>query len=114
VIAGAALAGVGGASISLAYARTWASTMPNGLGWIAIALVPLSGWRPVRAAGLSLVLGVAMALQMRFQILGLRLAPSLLEMLRYLVALAVLVLGKVGGRGRSAGAEPSALGRPEV
>jgi simple sugar transport system permease protein len=110
VVAGGALAGVAGGALSLGYARTWASTLPNGLGWIAIALVPLSRWKPGWAAVCCLLLAGVGAGQLRLQLLGVRVPSSLLDMLPYLATLLAVVAGRL--RTRGAAAEPAALGRP--
>ncbi len=49
VIMGGALAGLGGAYLSLAYAPCWLENMTAGRGWIAVALVIFALWDPWRA-----------------------------------------------------------------
>ncbi len=46
VVAGGALAGVGGACFSLALTPQWVTGLTGGAGWIAIALVIFAFWRP--------------------------------------------------------------------
>jgi simple sugar transport system permease protein len=46
VLAGGALAGLGGAYFTLALAPMWTDGLTAGFGWIAIALVIFSFWRP--------------------------------------------------------------------
>ena len=45
-LAGGALAGVGGATFSLALTPQWVDGLTQGAGWIAIALVIFAFWRP--------------------------------------------------------------------
>ncbi|MDP7547876.1 MAG: ABC transporter permease, partial [Alphaproteobacteria bacterium] len=45
---GGAMAGLGGAYLSLAYTPMWAENMTAGRGWIALALVVFATWRPGR------------------------------------------------------------------
>ena len=45
-----AIAGLGGAYLSLAYTPLWVEGMTAGRGWIALALVVFAGWRPWRSA----------------------------------------------------------------
>lgn len=45
VIIGGALAGAGGAQLSLAFTNFWATEMTAGRGWIAVALVIFAQWR---------------------------------------------------------------------
>ena len=42
VLFGGAMAGLGGAYLSLAYTPMWVEAMTAGRGWIALALVPLA------------------------------------------------------------------------
>jgi len=106
---GGAMAGFGGAFLSLAYTPFWIEEMTAGRGWIALALVVFAGWRPLRLlAGAYLFGGVAI-LQLHAQSLGLLPVPAqFLSMLPYLAT--ILVLALVAG-GRRAAA-PAELGRP--
>ena len=109
VSVGGALGGLAGAALALAYAHTWTSTMPAGLGWIVIALVPLSGWRPWRVLAFCLLLAAVSTGQLRLQILGVPVSSSLLEMLPYVATLVAVVAVRLG---RAAGVQqPLALGR---
>ena len=45
---GGAMAGVGGAFLSVFYTPLWVEGMVAGRGWIALALVVFATWRPVR------------------------------------------------------------------
>ena len=45
---GGAMAGIGGAYLSVFYTPLWAEGMVAGRGWIAIALVVFATWRPFR------------------------------------------------------------------
>jgi ABC-type uncharacterized transport system permease subunit len=102
---GGALAGVGGGALVLAQVGTFAEQMTAGRGFIAIAIVVLGAWHPVRVAAAALLFGAASALQFLFQSLGLPVPYQLFLMLPYLLALAALA-GQVG-RVRS----PAALGK---
>ena len=48
VMFGGAMAGLGGAYLSLAYTPMWIENMAAGRGWIALALVVFATWRPGR------------------------------------------------------------------
>ena len=112
VLVGGMLAGLSGAILSLAYAQTWTSTMPNGMGWIIIALVPLSGWRPGRVMLFCLLLAAVNALQIRFQIIGVKLSASILDMMPYVATLIAVIAGRIWPWRKGRWNEPSALGRP--
>lgn len=106
---GGAMAGLGGAFLSLSYTPFWIEEMTAGRGWIALALVVFAAWRPGRLlAGAYLFGGVAI-LQLHAQSLGLLPIPAqFLSMLPYLATVLVLAL-VAGGRQTAA---PAALGRP--
>ena len=64
VLYGGAMAGLGGAYLSLAYTPMWGENMTAGRGWIALALVVFATWRPWRlVAGAYLF---AMVTQLQF------------------------------------------------
>jgi ABC-type uncharacterized transport system permease subunit len=90
VLFGGALGGIGGATLVLAQAGTFAEGMSAGRGFIAVAVVVLGRWRPVGVALASLVFGGASALQYLFQAMGWRLPYQLFLALPYVLTLAVL------------------------
>jgi general nucleoside transport system permease protein len=107
VLVGGALAGLAGASLVLAQVGTFAEKMTAGRGFIAIAIVVLGAWHPVRVLGAALFFGAAMALQFLFQSAGLGVPYQLFLMLPYVLTLAVLA----GAWGRTAA--PADLGKGE-
>ncbi|MBI4617876.1 MAG: ABC transporter permease [Planctomycetes bacterium] len=111
VIAGGALAGAGGAYISLVISPSWSDGATTGKGWVAVAMVVLGGWGPVRAALGALLLSGMTSLQLRLQASGVSLPPSLLEATPYLVTIALLVVYSSSKLRRRYGA-PAALGLP--
>jgi general nucleoside transport system permease protein len=93
VMTGAALAGVGGAYLSLAYTPSWIENMTAGRGWIAIALVIFATWRPGWVLAGALLFGTVDALRFRAQLSGEALIdPHFLNMLPYVATLVVLAL----------------------
>lgn len=98
VCAGGALAGVGGAQLSTAYALTWAENMVQGRGFVAVALVIFAAWHPLRAVVGAYLFGGALALQLQLQARGAGVSSYVLDMAPYLLTLAVLL---VWGRKRS-------------
>lgn len=101
------LGGLAGAHLSLGVARTWSEWMTAGRGFIAVALVIFSGWHPLRAVGGAVLFGGAISLQLLLQARGVPISPFLLDMLPYLLSLAVLAFW--GGARRHAA--PASLGR---
>lgn len=107
---GGALAGLGGAYLSLAYAPSWLENMTAGRGWIAVALVIFALWDPWRALMGSYLFGGIDALGFHLQVIGVHTSIFLLNMLPYIFTIVVLVLviARKGGRL----AAPKALGIP--
>jgi simple sugar transport system permease protein len=101
------LGGIAGAHLSLGVARTWSEWMTAGRGFIAVALVVFARWHPLRAVGGALLFGGAISLQLTMQARGVPISPFILDMLPYLLSLAVLA----GGRGAHRHAAPGSLGR---
>lgn len=85
------LGGLGGAHLSVAFTRTWQEGMTAGRGFVAIAIVIFSLWRPVRAIAGALLFGLAMAVGLQLQAQGAPVSPFLLDMLPYVVTLAVVL-----------------------
>ncbi|OIQ88875.1 branched-chain amino acid transport system / permease component [mine drainage metagenome] len=92
ILFGGAMAGLGGAYLSLAYTPMWAEDMTAGRGWIALALVVFSTWRPGRLLLGALLFGAFTIAQLHAQALGLAVPPEFLAMLPYLATILVLVL----------------------
>ncbi|WP_428267594.1 ABC transporter permease [Haliangium sp.] len=107
---GGALAGLGGAYLSLAETPSWVDGLVSGRGWIALAIVLFSGWSPWRLLVGAWLFGGLVALQFRAQAFGVDIDPYLLAMVPYLATLAVLVVA-ARTRWHELGA-PAALGRP--
>jgi simple sugar transport system permease protein len=100
-----ALGGIAGAQLSIGVAKTWAEWMTAGRGFIAVALVIFARWQPQRA--IPRLISAAISLQLLLQTRGVPVSPFLLDMLPYVLSLAVLVVW--GGTGRRAA--PASLGR---
>jgi len=98
VVCGGVLAGVAGAHLSLAYARSWVEGMSNGRGFIAVALVIFATWHPLRAVLGAVIFGAVFALQLQIQARGVALSPYFLDMTPYLLTLVGLLLLARGQR----------------
>ncbi|HTW06687.1 MAG TPA: ABC transporter permease [Acidimicrobiales bacterium] len=110
-IAGGALAGLGGATITLAITPQWVSGITEGSGWIAIALVIFAFWRPDLCLVGAYFFGSLQALAPELQARNISLGPTVLwtSALPYLMTVFVLVVVSSGTARRRLGA-PSALG----
>lgn len=125
VLVGGLLAGLAGATITLAISPGWFGDQTvGGRGWIAIGLVIFAQWSPIRAAigaylfgaifrfildiqGVPVILGVTNPFQAG------RSATFFLEMLPYLFVIVVVIIGSREALRRRVGA-PAALGIPYV
>ncbi|HJD22669.1 MAG TPA: ABC transporter permease [Firmicutes bacterium] len=92
VVMGGMLAGLGGAQLSIAYTKTWIEGMTNGRGVIAVALVILATWQPLKAYIGAYIFGGAQSLQLVLQQQGYDVSPFLLLMLPYLLTLIALFI----------------------
>jgi simple sugar transport system permease protein len=125
VFIGGVLAGLGGATISLAISPGWFSELTTaGQGWIAVGLVIFAQWDPFRAAFGSYAFGALRRLILDIQgpltLFGLR-NPFyynpywgfFLQMLPYAFTIIVLVIGSREAIRKRLGA-PAALGLPYI
>lgn len=88
---GGAMAGLGGAYLSLAYTPLWVEDMTAGRGWIALALVVFAGWHPGRLILGAWLFGGISVVQLFAQGFGVQLPSELLSALPYLTTIVVLV-----------------------
>lgn len=92
VVLGGALAGLGGAQLSVAYTKTWIEGMTNGRGVIAVALVILAAWHPLKSYIGAYIFGGAQALQLILQQQGYEISSFLFFMLPYVLTLIALFI----------------------
>jgi len=92
VLFGGAMAGIGGAYLSVAYTPLWVENMTAGKGWIALALVVFSTWRPTRLLVGAWLFGGMTILQLQGQAFGLRVPSELLSAVPYVATIVVLVI----------------------
>lgn len=90
VTAGGALAGVGGAHLSIAYAQSWFENMIVGRGFIAVALVIFAAWQPLRVLAGAYLFGAALALSPALQARGFAVNQFALDVLPFAITLVVL------------------------
>lgn len=107
LLLGGAMAGVGGAYLSLCQAKMFADDLVAGRGFIAVALVYFGRWNPVGILAGALLFSVAQSLQLALQVEGMKFPYEFAVMLPYALVIVVLALAR---RSRQLG--PAALGRP--
>lgn len=92
---GGALAGIGGAHISIAYANSWFEGMIAGRGFIAVALVIFAMWNPLTIMGGAYLFGAALSLASVLQSSGIAVNQFALNAVPFVLTLVVLaVLGR--------------------
>ncbi|MCS7146086.1 MAG: ABC transporter permease [Nitrososphaerota archaeon] len=111
VILGSSLAGVAGAYLFIGYQPFWVEDLTRSRGFIAVSLVILSSWSPLRAIAAAYLFGGVETLQFRIPLRGFGAeTPQLIMMLPYVITIVTLILISLASRGRLPA--PAALGKP--
>lgn len=105
VLASGALAGLGGAWLSLS-GSGFVAGMSAGRGYIALAAVIMGSWRPLWACAACLLFGLAEAIQVNLQTFAIGVPNEVVQTFPYV--LTMITLAGFIGRSRA----PAALGRP--
>jgi ABC-type uncharacterized transport system permease subunit len=100
------ISGLAGSYLSLATSSSFQLQMTAGKGFIGLAAMIFGGWHPVGAFFAALVFGFADATQSLLSILGVDVAPQILQSIPYVVTIVVVagVVGRVRG--------PASAGQP--
>lgn len=108
---GGAMAGIAGTYYSLVLTPMWAEQLTAGRGWIALALVVFSVWKPLRLLAGAYLFGLVMTIELQSKAAGVAVVPpEFLASLPYLAT--ILVLALISLRKSGATAAPACLGRP--
>ncbi len=89
---GGAMAGIAGAYLSLYYSPLWSQDLAAGRGWIALALVVFSAWRPSWLLAGAYLFGGITFLSLYLQGLGVPIPSPFISALPYIGTVVVLVL----------------------
>ncbi len=92
IVIGGIYAGAAGAFMSIGYLNIFTESIIGGRGFIAVAVVIFARFLPIRAMWGALLFGLATALQLRLQALGIDVANQLMLMLPYAITIIALVL----------------------
>ncbi len=106
VVSCGAIAGLGGAVLSLQQIGTFTDGMSGGRGYLALASLIVARWNPLGAALACLVFAGAETLELRLQAFSVPVSVYVVQMAPYVIALVVLA-----GLGRSSKL-PGSIGRP--
>jgi len=100
------ISGLAGSYLSLATSSSFQLQMTAGKGFIGLAAMIFGAWHPVGAFFAALVFGFADATQSLLSILGVDVAPQILQSIPYVVT--IIVVAGVVGRVRG----PASAGQP--
>lgn len=106
VIIGGVMAGLAGASLSVALLKVFQQNLTAGLGFIAVALVYFGGWRPYGVLAGALLFSFVNALQLQISARGFDVPSEFLVMAPYVITIIALVLASKRTE------KPTALTRP--
>ena len=92
VLFGGAMAGIGGAHLTLSYTPLWAEGLVAGRGWIVIALVVFGTWRAPRIALGAYLFGAVSLLELFIQGQGFAVPSQLMSALPYIITIIFLAI----------------------
>lgn len=110
ILIGGALCGLGGAYLSLVYVPAWQENVTAGRGWIAVALVIFSNWNPYKVPLGAYIFGGLDIIGFRLQKYNFRVSQYVIDMIPYIVTIAILIITSV--RRLKENAAPKGLGLP--
>ena len=90
-MAGGAVAGLGGASLTLFYPGSWNEGISSGQGLIAVALVIFARWHPLYCFYAALLFGGAGSLGPALQSVGITSGYYLYNAAPYVLTLAIMI-----------------------
>ena len=111
ILFGGAMAGIGGACLSLVQVPIWGEDMTAGRGWIALGLVVFASWMPSRVVLGALLFGGITILQLHAQGFNIRISAQYLSMLPYLATIFILVALRIRLKNKKNRTVPNCLGR---
>ena len=111
ILFGGAMAGLGGAFLSLVQVPIWGEGMTAGRGWIALGLVVFASWLPFRVILGAILFGGITILQLHAQGFNIRISAQYLSMLPYLATIVILVALRIRLKNKTNRTVPNCLGR---
>ncbi len=103
---GGMLAGLAGASLSIALINLFQQNLTAGQGFIAVALVYFGGWRPFAVAAGAMLFSFVNALQLQIKVIGADIPSEFAVMAPYVITIIALVFAAKRQE------QPTALTRP--
>lgn len=105
-IIGGMLAGLAGASLSIAQINLFQQNLTAGQGFIAVALVYFGGWRPWAVAAGAMLFSFVNALQLQIKVIGADIPSEFAVMAPYVITIIALIFATKRQE------QPTALTRP--
>jgi general nucleoside transport system permease protein len=87
---GGTLAGIAGASLSVALINLFQENMTSGMGYIAVALVYFGGWRPLGVMAGAMLFSFVNAFQLWIQVKGINFPYDIAVMMPYILTIVAL------------------------
>lgn len=106
VVFGGAMAGLGGAFLTLSATSRFVPDLTGGRGWLAIVIIIAGNWLPWRIMFAALVFALLDAIQLHVQAMGVKIPYQILLATPYVFAILVMMVN------RTRTEAPSALGVP--
>ena len=106
VTIGGMLAGLAGASLSIALINVFQQNLTAGQGFIAVALVYFGGWRPWAVAAGAILFSFVNAMWLQIEVIGLDVPTELAELAPYVITIIALVFASKRQE------QPTALTKP--
>ena len=103
---GGMLAGLAGASLSIALINLFQQNLTAGQGFIAVALVYFGGWRPWTVAAGAMLFSFVNALQLQIKVIGADIPSEFAVMAPYVITIVALIFATKRQE------QPTALTRP--
>ncbi|MDR3072957.1 MAG: ABC transporter permease [Clostridiales Family XIII bacterium] len=92
IVAGGGLCGLGGAYLGIVSVPMWQEDVVTGRGWIAVALVILAGWNPIKALVGSFVFGALSILGLWQGSMGIHISQDIVNMFPYLATILIVII----------------------
>jgi simple sugar transport system permease protein len=87
---GGMMAGIAGASLSIALINLFQENITSGMGFIAVALVYFGGWKPTGVLFGSLLFSFVNAFQLWIQVKGINIPSDFAVMMPYVLTIVAL------------------------
>ena len=92
VLATGALAGIGGAFLSIVGAGVFTPFITQGQGWMAIVICMLARGRPVWVLVASVLFGISLSMATALQLAGINISTDVVTLLPFVAIMVALVL----------------------